>query len=58
MSQLTNGWGFGFGDLGGLLTLGFFLVYLYWTWWAYAPSHRATHEANGRIPLDDEGGVR
>jgi cbb3-type cytochrome oxidase subunit 3 len=57
MSQLTSGYGFGFGDLGGLLTAAFFLTFLYWTWTAYSPWNRAMHEKNGQIPLDDEGGV-
>lgn len=52
MSQLTMGWGFGFGDLGGVLTALFFAVFVYWGWWAYSPSNRATHEKNGEMPLD------
>ena len=57
MSQLTGGWGFGHGDLGGVLTAFFFLTFLYWSWWAYSPWNRSIHEENGKIPLDDEGGA-
>ena len=44
----------GWAWLGSLLTTVFFFTFLAWTWWAFAPSRRAQHEAAGRIPFDEE----
>ncbi len=42
------------GWLLGAVTVGFFLSFLYWTWYAYAPSRRALMEEASRMPF--EGG--
>lgn len=41
-----------FGVLGGAMTVVFMAVFLYWTWWAWAPSNRANIDAASRLPLD------
>jgi len=46
-------------DLGWLLggmTLVFFAAFLYWTWYAYAPSHRQSMEEASRLPFEGEEG--
>ena len=43
------------GWLLGLMTIVFFAAFVFWTWWAYAPSRRELMEDYGRIPFDDEG---
>lgn len=40
------------GWLLGLMTIVFFAAFLWWTWWAYAPSRRGLMEEYGRIPFD------
>ena len=32
----------------------FFATFLYWFWYAYAPSHRERMEAAGRMPFENE----
>lgn len=44
------------GWLLGATTVFFTVSFLYWVWWVYRPSARATWEAYGRMPLDDGGG--
>jgi cbb3-type cytochrome oxidase subunit 3 len=43
------------GWLLGLMTVLFFVAFLGWTWWAYAPSRRELMEEYGNIPFEDEG---
>ncbi len=38
----------------GLMTVVFFACFLWWVWWAYAPSHRERMEAFGRIPFQED----
>lgn len=53
MSQLVVGMDTAaLGWLGGALTAAWCACFLGWTWWAYAPAHRARHDAASRLPLD------
>ena len=36
------------------MTALFLVTFLYWLWYAYAPSHRARHEQAGRMPFEDD----
>jgi len=36
----------------GLLTVVFFLAFIYWFWYAYAPSHRARMTEASLMPFD------
>jgi len=47
-SSVDMGW------LLGLMTVVFLLAFLWWIWWAYAPSRRSLMEEYGRIPFDEE----
>ncbi len=40
----------------GVMTVVFFATFLYWCWYAYAPSHRQEMEELGRIPFESEPG--
>ncbi|MCB9664202.1 MAG: cbb3-type cytochrome c oxidase subunit 3 [Alphaproteobacteria bacterium] len=42
--------------LGIVSTMLFVVAFLGWTWFAYAPSHRARWEAAARLPLEDDAG--
>lgn len=42
------------GGLLGLMTALFLLTFLYWMWYAYAPSHRERMEEAGRMPFEDD----
>ena len=44
------------GWLLGLMTIVFFIAFLGWTWWAFAPSRRTRMEEYARMPLDDGEG--
>ena len=54
MSQLTVGGQLGSPVLGAALTVGFFLTFVFWTWWAYRPANRENMDAASRLPF--EGG--
>lgn len=41
-----------FGWLLGLLTVVFFVAFLYWVWYAYAPSRRAQMTEASLMPFD------
>jgi cbb3-type cytochrome oxidase subunit 3 len=43
-----------YGGFGAALTVVFFGVFAYWTWWAFRPANRETIEAAARLPF--EGG--
>jgi len=42
------------GWLLGVMTAVFLATFLFWLWYAYAPSHRDRMEAAGRIPFEDD----
>ena len=42
------------GWLLGLMTAVFFATFLYWFWYAYAPSHKERLEDLGNMPFDLE----
>jgi cbb3-type cytochrome oxidase subunit 3 len=41
------------GWLLALLTVLFFLSFVYWIWWAYTPSNRQAHEEAAELPFMD-----
>lgn len=51
--QSTHGW-----LMAGITAL-FFIMFMLWTWYAYRPANRALHDANARLPLQDDelGGI-
>jgi cbb3-type cytochrome oxidase subunit 3 len=51
--QSTHGW-----LMAGITAL-FFIMFMLWTWYAYRPANRARHDANARLPLQDDelGGI-
>ena len=40
----------------GLVTVLFLISFLWWVWYAYAPSHKEMHDETARLPLEDGGG--
>lgn len=42
------------GPLLGVVTLLFLACFVYWTWWAFWPSHRESLDAASRLPFDEE----
>jgi len=44
------------GGLLGVMTVVFFATFLYWCWYAYAPSHREKMEDLGRMPFENDIG--
>ena len=42
------------GWLLGLTTVLFLVTFLYWLWYAYAPSHKERMEQAGRMPFEDD----
>jgi cbb3-type cytochrome oxidase subunit 3 len=41
------------GWLLGILTVLFLATFLYWVWWAYAPSRRDQHDEAAQLPFMD-----
>lgn len=41
------------GWLLGVMTIVFLVVFLGWTWWAYAPSRKERMDRYARIPFDE-----
>ncbi len=47
-NSVSGGW------ILGVMTLVFFATFLYWFWYAYAPSHKTRMEDFGNMPFDTE----
>ena len=47
-ASVEGGW------LLGVMTALFLATFLYWLWYAYAPSHKQRLEAAGKIPFENE----
>ena len=44
--------GVGMGWLLGAMTIVFFAAFLYWVWYAYAPSHKSRLDQAALLPFD------
>ena len=50
-NSVEGGW------LLGVMTVVFLMTFLYWLWYAYAPSNRERMEAAGRMPFESDEGA-
>lgn len=39
----------------GIMTVVFVAAFVFWTWYAYAPSHRRRMDEAAQLPLHDDG---
>jgi|APSaa5957512576_1039674.scaffolds.fasta_scaffold194563_2 hypothetical protein len=47
-NSVSGGW------ILGAMTILFFAAFIYWFWYAYAPSHKTHMEELGDMPFDSE----